>query len=55
MLNQLIDLEKMVRLVRELNSQLRGCSSDLEKFMKLSKFCQTQFKATEAEINQCLS
>lgn len=54
MLNQLVDLEKMVRLVRELNMQLRGCTSDLEKFLKFSKFCQTQFKATETEINQCL-
>lgn len=53
-LNQLIDIDKMVRLVRELNSQLRGCNSEFEKFMHFNKFCQTLFKATESELNRCL-
>lgn len=39
-LNQLIDLEKMVRLVKELNLQLRGCTNELDKFLKFNKFCQ---------------
>lgn len=51
-LNQLIDLERMVRLVRELNSQLRSCKDEMEKFFILNQFCQFHFKANETTTNQ---
>lgn len=53
-LNQLIDLEKMVRLVRELNIQLRDCTTDQEKIFKFNQFCQTHFKTNEISANPCL-
>lgn len=53
LLNQLIDLEKMVRLVRELNSQLRGCTNELNKFIKFNQFCQSKFMANTNTANTC--
>lgn len=50
-LNQLIDLGKMVRLVRQLNSELRGCSNEIDKFIKFNQFCQNNFKAIETAAN----
>lgn len=52
-LNQLIDLEKMVRLVRELNLHLRGCTNELEKFLKFHQFCQNSFEANEISALSC--
>lgn len=46
-LNNLIDLSKMLNLVRELNKVLANCKDDLEKFEKLNEFCQTNFKANK--------
>lgn len=53
MLNQLIDLEKMVRLVRTLNSQLRGCTNELDKFLKFNQFCQTYFMTNDNSATRC--
>lgn len=54
MVNQLIDLDKMIRLVRELNLELTNSTNELEKFVKFNKFCQTHFMANESQNNRCL-
>lgn len=53
-LNQLINVEHMVKLIRELNSQLRTCQSELEKFSKFNNFCQVNFKADFEKAKQCI-
>lgn len=45
MLGQLLDLNKMLILVRELNNLLKTCKDDLEKFVTLNNFCIKNFKA----------
>lgn len=46
-LNRLINLDNMIKLVRDINSQLRCCKNELEKFMKFNKFCMDNFLACE--------
>lgn len=46
MLNNLIDINKMLQLVREINRLLANCKDNLEKFVTLNNFCQKNFKAT---------
>lgn len=45
-LNDLIDINKMLHLVRELNRLLATCKDGLEKFVTLNNFCQKHFRAT---------
>lgn len=47
-LGQLVDLNKMINLVRELNSLLKKCKDELEKFMTLNNFCLKHFQAQTA-------
>lgn len=46
-LNQSVDLLKMLNLVRELNSELKNCSNNFEKFMTINNFCQTKLMAND--------
>lgn len=47
-LNQTVDLLKMLNLVRELNSELKNCSNEMEQFMTINTFCQTKFMANNS-------
>lgn len=42
-LNQLINIEKMLQLVKELNAKLRSCTSEMEKFLAFNNFVQNKF------------
>lgn len=53
-LNQLLNVEHMVNLIRELNKQLRTCQTDLEKFLKFNNFCQLNFTADSGRSKQCI-
>lgn len=46
-LDQLVDLNKMLLLVRELNTLLRDCKDELEKFVTLNNFCLKNFLANK--------
>ena len=42
-LNTLINVDKMLQLVRDLNAKLRECNNELEQFVAFQNFCATRF------------
>lgn len=53
-LNSLVDLNYMISLVRKLNSTLKNCKNDLEKFITVNNFCKHNFGAENSSTTQCL-
>lgn len=53
-LNSLIDLNHMISLVRKLNTSLKTCKNDLEKFIAVNNFCKLNFGAEKSTTSQCL-
>lgn len=53
-LDKLINIDNMIRLVRELNLTLRTCDNQLDKFLKFREFCNKISMADNNKESQCL-
>lgn len=53
-LNSLIDVNNMLALVRSLNSTLKACTNEKQKFFAFNNFCQLNFGSDSTSSPQCL-
>lgn len=52
-LDSLINMNRMISLVRSLNAALRKCVSELDKFQTFNSFCLQNFGADKTVPSQC--
>lgn len=45
-LNKIIDIDRMIAYVKELNNQLRSCKNELEKFITFNNFGKNYFSVS---------